>query len=181
MNRLAALACAAPLLLAACASTPRPQGHVMTSAQTNTADLGGVLTAPLRDLALLRTQIPPILLEALKNPYLPPDPYNCAAISTQIATLNDALGPDYDQQEATADPGLLAKGNKAILDAAAGAAQDIIPLRSWVRHLSGAQQHDKLVADAIEAGGVRRGYLKGAGEAKDCGTTIQKAPNPPPF
>jgi len=46
MNRLAALACAAPLLLAACASTPRPQGYVMTSAQTNTADLGGALTAP---------------------------------------------------------------------------------------------------------------------------------------
>jgi hypothetical protein len=181
MNRLAALACAAPLLLAACATTPPPQGRVITSAQANTAGLGGAATAPLRDLDLLRTRIPPVLLDALKNPYLPPDPYSCAEIRAKIVPLDDALGPDYDRPDSAADPSLLAKGNKAILDAAAGAAQDVIPLRSWVRRLSGAQQHDKLVAAAIEAGGVRRGYLKGVGESKNCGTTTRKALNLVPF
>lgn len=57
----------------------------------------------------------------------------------------------------------------------------MIPLRSWVRRLSSAQQYDKLVAEAIEAGGVRRGYLKGVGEAKDGGTTTRKPMNPAPL
>ena len=183
MNRLAALAaaCAAPLLLAACATAPKPQGQIVTSAEANTAGIGGAVTAPLRDLDLLRTRIPPVLLDALANPYLPPDPYSCAEIHAQIAPLDDALGADYDQADSKTDPSLLAKGNHALLGAMAGTAQDIIPLRSWVRRLSGAQQHDKLVAAAIEAGGVRRGYLKGVGEAKNCGTTTRKALNLLPF
>jgi hypothetical protein len=50
----------------------------------------------------------------------------------------------------------------------ASAASDVIPFRGWVRKLTGAERHDKLVQSAITAGAVRRAYLKGLGEAKGC-------------
>jgi hypothetical protein len=49
-----------------------------------------------------------------------------------------------------------------------GAAQGIVPYRSWVRKLSGAERYSKEVAAAITAGGVRRSYLKGFGQAGGC-------------
>ena len=51
---------------------------------------------------------------------------------------------------------------------AAGAASDAIPFRGWVRKLTGAERHDSFVQAAIIAGGVRRAYLKGLGEARGC-------------
>jgi hypothetical protein len=47
-------------------------------------------------------------------------------------------------------------------------ASSAIPYRGCVRRLSGAERHDRLVQAAIEAGAVRRGYLKGLGEARGC-------------
>ena len=37
-----------------------------------------------------------------------------------------------------------------------------------VRTVSGAQRHDQMIIEAITAGSVRRGYLKGLGEAHGC-------------
>jgi len=39
--------------------------------------------------------------------------------------------------------------------------ESLIPYRSWVRKLSGAERASKAVAAAISAGMVRRGFLKG--------------------
>jgi hypothetical protein len=50
----------------------------------------------------------------------------------------------------------------------ASAAQDLIPMRGWVRKLSGAEKHDKLVQSAMASGAIRRAYLKGLGEARGC-------------
>ena len=44
----------------------------------------------------------------------------------------------------------------------------VIPLRSWVRKLSGAERHSKAVAAAIAAGTMRRPYLKGWARAAGC-------------
>ena len=60
------------------------------------------------------------------------------------------------------------RSSEAVLSAIAGAASGNLPLRSWVRMLSGAQQHDKLVSAAISAGQIRRAYLKGLGESRGC-------------
>ena len=60
------------------------------------------------------------------------------------------------------------KGRGSVLGFAAGAASDLIPFRSWIRKLSGAERHDELVQKAIISGAVRRAYLKGLGEAKGC-------------
>ena len=49
-----------------------------------------------------------------------------------------------------------------------GETQDLLPFRGWVRKLSGADRHRKALEAAIKAGGVRRGYLKGAGMRMNC-------------
>jgi hypothetical protein len=169
------------LLLAACATTPPPRGQIVTSAQANRAGLGAAATAPLRDLDLLRTRIPPVLLDALKDPYRRPSPYTCPEIRALIIPLDDALGADYDRPPSRGEPDLVTRASDAVLGAAAGAAQDAIPLRSWVRRMSGAERHDRLVSAAINAGTARRAYLKGAGEARNCQTTAGPRPGLFPF
>ena len=81
--------------------------------------------------------------------------------------LNHALGADLDE-EAKDEDDLMDQGRVTALGAVAGFTQDVIPFRGWVRKLTGAEQHDKLVQSAIVAGGVRRAYLKGLGEARGC-------------
>ncbi|MDP3591056.1 MAG: hypothetical protein Q8R94_04200, partial [Phenylobacterium sp.] len=63
---------------------------------------------------------------------------------------------------------MMDKGKGAALGAVAGLASSVIPFRSRVRQLSGAERHDSLVTDAVLAGAVRRAYMKGLGEAKSC-------------
>jgi hypothetical protein len=159
--------------LTACATATTEPGRVRTTEQVNRSGAMGVATSPLRDVNLLRTKIPPVLLEALENPYATPKPMSCAEIAALIAPLDEALGPDMDQPKPKkGEEGLIAQGREFIGDEAmkmaVGAAQDLIPMRGWVRRLTGAERHDKLVRAAITAGGVRRGYLKGVGQAKGC-------------
>lgn len=168
---LPALAC---LSLTACASvgnSPTP-GRVQTTDQINKGSVSGAVTAPARDLNMLRTKVPQVLLDALEDPYKRPTPATCAEITAQVRPLYDALGADIDDPASGDDRDLIVKGRDVAEDTAlgfvAGAAQDLIPLRGWVRRLSGAERHDRLVRAAITAGGIRRGYLKGLGESKGC-------------
>lgn len=166
-----ALAC---LSLAACATTDPtpPSGRVQTTDQINKGSVAGAVTAPARDLNMLRTKIPQVLLDALEDPYKRPSPATCAEITALVRSLNVALGADIDEPASDDDRDLIDKGRDVAEDTAlgmvAGAAQDLIPLRGWVRRLSGAERHDRLVRAAITAGGIRRGYLKGLGESKGC-------------
>lgn len=168
---LTVLAC---LSLTACASVggSPPPGRVQTTDQINKSSVSGAVTAPARDLNMLRTKIPQVLLDALEDPYKRPDPATCAGITAQVRPLYEALGADIDDPASGDDRDLIDKGRDVAEDTAlgfvAGAAQDLIPLRGWVRRLSGAERHDRLVRAAITAGGIRRGYLKGLGESKGC-------------
>jgi hypothetical protein len=142
--------------------------------------IGGALAAPLHDVNLVRTKIPDTLLDAIDAPYASPHPDSCRQIAADIAPLDDALGPDLDRPPSDADPSAVQRGEQVAGDAAIsavkGAADSIIPMRSWVRTLTGAEQHDKLVRAAIEAGAIRRAYLKGLGLAEGCRTPA--APQP---
>jgi len=91
----------------------------------------------------------------------------CAQLTDLVQALDEALGADLDTPSESPDD-LLVKGRDAALGAIAGLASDTIPFRGWVRKLSGAERHDKLVQAAITAGAVRRSYLKGLGEAHGC-------------
>ena len=158
----------AGLVLGGCV-TERPDGSpkVQTTNEANRQSIKGAAEAPLRDLNLLRTKIPPVLLQAMADPYQRPIGKSCQLLASLIQPLNDALGADLDAPEPDADD-LLGRGKTTTFGLMAGAAQDVIPFRGWLRKLSGAERHDRYVQAAITAGAVRRAYLKGLGEAKGC-------------
>jgi len=132
----------------------------------------GALAQPLHDVNVVRTKIPPVLLEAMDRPYVPPSPMTCREIINQLRPLEDALGPDLDAPPSLDNPSAMERGGTQAGDALAGAvrgaATDIIPLRSWVRMLTGAERYDNLVKAAIQAGAVRRAYMKGIGMRLNC-------------
>jgi hypothetical protein len=165
---VSAASLAATLALGGCMTT-RADGSpkVETTQEADREGLSGVAKAPLRDLNVLRTKIPEVLLQALADPYERPKSSKCVELIALLKPLNDALGADLDVPSVDEDD-LLDKGKNGALGLMAGAATDVIPFRGWVRKLTGAERHDHLVQASIVAGGVRRGYLKGLGEAKGC-------------
>ena len=159
---------AAALALAGC-MTERRDGSpkVETTSEANREGLRGAAEAPLRDLNVLRTKIPEVLLQAMADPYERPKTGRCQELAVLLKPINDALGADLDTPSVDEDD-LLDKGKSGALGLMAGAASDVIPFRGWVRKLTGAERHDRIVQAAITAGAVRRAYLKGLGEAKGC-------------
>jgi hypothetical protein len=96
----------------------------------------------------------------------------CDAMWSEIQQLNAVLGADLDQPANDANPTLLERGVDATKDSAIKAVgrttESVVPFRSWVRKLSGAEKHDREVQASITAGAVRRAFLKGAWLARDC-------------
>jgi hypothetical protein len=136
------------------------------------AGVGAAATAPLDDLNLRRQYSPTVLLQAEANPYDLRNLNRCSTIGAEIARLDEALGPDTDEPPAP-DGSTLGEragdaASKAALDAIRDAATDFIPGRSWIRRLSGAEQHSRHVQTAIQAGRMRRAFLKGVGMNRDC-------------
>jgi hypothetical protein len=176
------IAVAALLLLGGCTTTRRDGSpRIQTSSEANRESLQGAVSAPLRDVNVLRTKIPEVLLRATADPFARPRRLTCPNLIAMTTELDAALGPDLDQPAPDEDD-LMQRGREGALGAVAGVAQDVIPFRGWVRRLTGAERHDKLVQQAILAGAVRRGYLKGLGESKGCkppATPLHKAAPPP--
>lgn len=154
-----ALACA----LSACASND----------QTRVTDAAA---SPLNDLNLVRTEIPPVLLEAQKQPYAFSGDAGCADLAAKVHELDAVLGPDLDAPANGDDPTLLEQGTDEAKNVAIGAlrstSESLIPFRGWVRKLTGAERHARNVAAAIAAGTARRAFLKGLMVAKPCGTVL---------
>lgn len=152
------------ILLVGCAGTrtagQKPRG------------LGDAVASPLYDINVLRTKIPEVLLDAMDAPYSLPSPVTCPEIAAQVRPLDEVLGPDLDAAPSLDNPSLIERGESAArgagVAAVRGAAQSVIPMRGWVRRLTGAESHDRLVVEAITAGAIRRGYLKGLGKARNC-------------
>lgn len=159
---------AALLVIGACTTTSKKTPEkIQTTREAEREDLPGAVGAPLRDLNVLRTKIPPVLLDAMAEPYRRPAELSCEALAALLSPLNSALDADLDQPAKTkAD--LLGKGRSAALGAVANATSGAVPFRGWVRKLSGAERHDSYVQAAITAGAVRRAYLKGLGDALSC-------------
>jgi len=185
---LAALVAAAALLPAiACADPPPDQGagpaaggasdsgqRLLTPEEEGRqGGLKGVAAQPFRDFNLIRSKIPPVLLEAMADPYARPDPANCAGVAAAVSRLDEALGPDLDEPASTEHPGVLTRSESSAktgaLDAMRSGLQQEIPFDGFIRVLTGAERHDRLVLAAIQAGAIRRGYLKGQGEMRGCG------------
>ena len=143
-----------------------------TGEATRKDSFGDAATAPLEDLNLKQKDIPEVLGRARSDPYEVAGLDRCEAIAEEIGRLDGALGRDLDE----APPPDTRTGTQKFGGALKGAAvsgvrtetQSLIPLRSWIRKLTGAEAHDRKLQAAIRAGGVRRGYLKGVGMRMNC-------------
>ncbi|MDP2260347.1 MAG: hypothetical protein Q8J89_11595 [Caulobacter sp.] len=157
----------AVLLLAAGPALAQDRGSTQTR-----PNLRDAVTAPLDDLNLKHVDIPDVLERAVANPYDMAGMTRCEPIAGEVGRLDAALGPDLDEPR---PPDTRSRGQKlrqTAGDAVVGAVEDetrgVIPFRGWVRKLTGAERRDKRVAAAINAGKLRRAYLKGAGMQKNC-------------
>jgi hypothetical protein len=134
--------------------------------------MGAAATAPLTDLGIKKEDIPAVLAKAQENPYLLPAGQSCVAIAREIHELDEALGPDYDAPAAKNEESFMDKASDVAEDQAVGAvqrtAEGLIPFRSWVRKLSGAEKHAKQVSACVAAGTARRAFLKGLATSQHC-------------
>lgn len=144
-----------------------PPAQLHSPDRAGSANMQNAAEAPLHDLNLVRQKIPPVLLAALADPYARPQPPTCRGLADQVRALTGALGGDFDAPYNPQAPSLTTQRGIA-LTLAHGAAESLLPFAGFVRTLSGAQKHDQLVIEVITAGSVRRGYLKGLGEAHGC-------------
>lgn len=153
------------LALAACATQP-----MQTAEQTTRKGVDDAAHAPFEDLNLVRSKIPVVLREAVADAYARPSPFTCDALAAELTRLDDALGPDFDAPKATRST--MDKSADFAATAGAKAMKDLtegwIPMRNWVRYMTGAEQHSKDVQDAIAAGKARRAYLKGLAQSEGC-------------
>jgi hypothetical protein len=147
------------LVLSACAT--RDQTRFVDAAST-----------PLNDLNLVRVVIPELLVVAQKQPYAVPEERHCESLMVIVQELDAVLGPDLDAPKPRTKPDLMEKGALETKNAAVGAvrrtAEGVVPFRSWIRKLTGAERRSKQIAAAIAAGTARRAFIKGLGVANNC-------------
>src|SRR5262249_55054638 len=147
-----AAAMAALLTIAGCASDSQSR-------------VGNAAAAPLTDLNVVRTDVPPVLEEALKQPYLVPAEQSCEALVKQVSELDAVLGADFDAPSADSKRDV---AGDAAIGALQRTAEGFIPFHGLVRQLSGAERHARHAAAAIAAGTARRAFLKGFGASRGC-------------
>lgn len=123
--------------------------------------MADAVATPASDLNLKKDTIPPLLLAAQERPYSLTGLRRCSEIVAAVGELDAALGPDIDLPT-EARNGITA-GRFA--QAAVGS---FIPFRSLIREISGANEQERAIQAAVQAGVARRAYLKGVGEARGC-------------
>jgi hypothetical protein len=144
----------------------------MQGAEQFGAGFGNAATAPMDILNLRPEVIPTVLLQAQASPYDMRNMSRCSTIGAEIARLDDALGPDMDEPPPVDGRFMSERAADAAAQAALGAVRDtttdFIPGSNWIRRLSGAAQHEREVQAAIQAGRIRRAFLKGMGMQRNC-------------
>ncbi|MGB3797563.1 MAG: hypothetical protein WA957_14825 [Alteraurantiacibacter sp.] len=139
-------------------SIPASAQDDVTDRTPNVAD---VAMTPLSDLNLKRDPIPTILIWSQENPYANEGLEDCAKILRSIGDLDAVLGDDVDTQPDE-------ESRLSVTSVAQSAIGMFIPFRGIIREISGANDHEEKFRQAIAAGLMRRSYLKGLGEARDC-------------
>lgn len=124
-------------------------------------DMADVARTPLEDFNIDSQDIPEILVTAAQNPYDDTGVTNCDAVVQEIAALDNALGPDFDIPQEEASRISAGRVARSVIGS-------FVPFRGIVREVSGANKKRNERRLAIIAGMVRRGYLKGMGEARGC-------------
>lgn len=149
------------VLVSACAST------TYTDRSSEDRRVSGAFQQPFRDVSWMRENPPDILIRAVEAPYaLEPDA-ECGPLLEEITALDAVLGPDLDAENPPEE-----RSSTDALGLVAGAIRGAIslPYRSIIRRLSGAEERDHVLRDAIFAGMVRRAFLRGVAQRADCAT-----------
>ena len=116
---------------------------------------------PMDDLNLRKRAIPAVLLEAVEKPYSLEGLSQCSQLVTAVEALNTAIGKDIDLPQDG--------GNRlAASDLADFAASTFIPFRDVIRQVSGANNRQRQLQEAVLAGFARRSFLKGVGATRNC-------------
>lgn len=162
-----------PLLLIA-AATPlhaaqEPQQEPDKPVTDRDVSAGDVVRTPFSDLNLRRGDIPPLLIAAQADPYGVAGLRKCGQLTAAIADLDAVLGDDIDLP--TDGKSKLSAGRVA--QAAVGG---FIPFRGLIREISGANEQDRRLLLAVQAGFARRAFLKGFGQARGCRYPARAAP-----
>ena len=153
--------------------TPPAKPAPATPAAGNSA-VGDVVSAPFQDLNLVKKDIPPVLVALEGQPYTPPVDGSCTGLATEVAALDAVLGPDADAASTTGRP-----AKSAAAKALTQASHSLVPYRSWVRKLSGAEKRAEQLAAALLTGTARRAFLKGLGAAQGCEPPAAPLPRGP--
>ena len=155
---VAALLMAAPVL----AQTTPSQTSEPSKTQQIEQDATTVAKSPLKDVGLVKDKIPQVLIDARTATYALPSPLTCETIFDAVDALDAELAPDLDAASTQIKRGMSATeiGETVV--------HGLTPMRSWVRKLSGAEKNDNEVRQAVLAGSVRRGHLKGVGLQLGC-------------
>ncbi|WP_310496043.1 hypothetical protein [Sandarakinorhabdus sp.] len=123
---------------------------------------GKAASRPLRDLNIIKVQIPPGLVAIMDRPYAMGR--TCPLLRREVQRMTAILGPDVDSGR----PRKGMTASEKIIDGAEGVSGGIIPGQGLLRKLTGAQAGQKRLAAAILAGHMRRAYAKGMARGKGC-------------
>jgi hypothetical protein len=129
-------------------------------------------TAPLEDLNLKQKGVPDVLARARSDPYDIEGLDRCEAIAEEIGRLDGALGRDLDEAPPpdgrTEGQRLGGQVKELGVAGVRSETQGLLPFRGWIRKLTGAEAAQRKREAAIQAGRIRRGYLKGVGMRMNC-------------
>ncbi len=157
----------AALALPASAAISQEPGRPLTEREITAVD---VAATPMSDLNLRKSDIPPLLIAAQDKPYDMTGLSRCSAIAAAVGELDAVLGEDIDMPRAAGQK-MPSAGRLA-----QWAVGSFIPFRGAIREISGANEQERRMLVAINAGQARRAFLKGAGQARGCRYPASAAP-----
>ncbi len=132
--------------------------EVVTDRNPNAMD---VAATPIQDLNLTKDKIPEALTDSVIAPYASERLATCEDIRREVLRLDAVLGHDLDidtKERKDITVGKVAKS----------AVGSLIPFRGVIREVTGAADHQRDFEEAILAGAIRRGFLKGLGMERGC-------------
>lgn len=155
------IAVAALLVLAAAPALAQEVEPAQRPITDRTVTATDVATTPVTDLNLRKQDIPEVLIVAQERPYDLSGIRRCREVIAAVSELDAALGDDIDlgpREQKGPSAGKLAQWLVG----------SFIPFRGAIREISGANEQQRRVQAAIEAGIARRSFLKGYGQARGC-------------
>lgn len=156
MRRTAGIIALAVAASATCAHAA--QDKPITQSDPSAVD---VAKTPVTDLNIDSQKIPDLLIAAQREPYSLNGLRTCGQLVAAVNRFDALLGPDIDLPQEERDMISTGRVAKTVVGS-------LIPFRGLIREFSGANDHDRKVRAAIQAGLARRGFLKGVGQMRDC-------------